>query len=256
RRDAGRPRRRVGGPLCAVGARNGAGTTRSSPADPRQRVEGAGRGTTDRPLTRVRPRRRPSGADRGAPVRGARRRHLSRADPAAARVPPARRAQSRLHDRQPPRADARRRVGRGGRRLAGRRARLDPRLSAKPRSRNGRRAGCPRPDRRYVMHLVKAVLAAGCAAAVASALAPAATTTAELKVEKTKALGRVVADRRGHTLYLFRADHGRTSVCYGKCAVFWPPLLTAGKPIAGEGVKAFGAQWYALAPSGATIDRD
>ena len=90
---------------------------------------------------------------------------------------------------------------------------------------------------------------------------------------------------------MFRADHGTTSSCYGKCATFWPPLITAGKATAGpgvkasllgttkrkdgklqvtykghplytflkdkkagqttgEGLKAFGADWYALTPTG------
>jgi predicted lipoprotein with Yx(FWY)xxD motif len=58
-----------------------------------------------------------------------------------------------------------------------------------------------------------------------------------LKVEKTK-IGKVVADKRTHTLYMFRGDHGTTSTCDGKCATFWPPLTTVGKPLAGPGVKA------------------
>ena len=128
-------------------------------------------------------------------------------------------------------------------------------------------------------------------AAVASAAAGTA-----VEVEKTAKLGKVVANTHGRTLYLFRADHGTTSACYGKCATYWPPLLTAGKPVAmagvnasllgtakrkdgklqvtykghplytflldkkagqtnGEGSNGFGAKWYALAPSGATIDK-
>jgi predicted lipoprotein with Yx(FWY)xxD motif len=110
-------------------------------------------------------------------------------------------------------------------------------------------------------------------------------------------IGNAITNSAGHTLYLFRADHGTTSTCYGQCAVYWPPLLTSGKPTAsgrvmgsllgttkrkdgklqvtykghplytylmdkkagqtaGEGSKFFGAAWYALAPSGATIDKD
>jgi predicted lipoprotein with Yx(FWY)xxD motif len=114
---------------------------------------------------------------------------------------------------------------------------------------------------------------------------------------RTTPIGNAITTSSGHTLYLFRADHGTTSECYGQCATYWPPLLTSGKPTAsgrvkgsllgttkrkdgklqvtykghplytylpdkkvgqtsGEGSKAFGASWYALAPSGATIDRD
>jgi predicted lipoprotein with Yx(FWY)xxD motif len=137
-----------------------------------------------------------------------------------------------------------------------------------------------------------AVLAAASLVAVASAASGTG-----VEIEKTPKLGKVIATRHGRTLYLFRADHGTTSACYGKCATFWPPLLTGSKPMAmtgvkatllgttkrtdgklqvtykghplytfvkdtkagmttGEGSNAFGAKWYALAPSGATIDRD
>jgi predicted lipoprotein with Yx(FWY)xxD motif len=120
---------------------------------------------------------------------------------------------------------------------------------------------------------------------------------ATLQVEQTSSLGKVIANDHGRTLYLFRADSGTKSACYGQCAKYWPPLLTTGKPVAmagikasllgtakrkdgttqvtykghplytfledtkvgmakGEGSKAFGASWYALAPSGSTIDKD
>jgi predicted lipoprotein with Yx(FWY)xxD motif len=60
---------------------------------------------------------------------------------------------------------------------------------------------------------------------------------AVVEARKT-ALGRVLVDDRGRTLYLFEADQGRQSVCYGKCAAAWPPLLTSGKPHAGAGARA------------------
>ncbi len=86
------------------------------------------------------------------------------------------------------------------------------------------------------MRLLRIVLTAGIVALL-GATAVWASGAAMLKVEKTK-IGKVVADKRGHTLYMFRADHGTSSACYGKCATFWPPLITAGKPVAGAGVKA------------------
>jgi predicted lipoprotein with Yx(FWY)xxD motif len=55
---------------------------------------------------------------------------------------------------------------------------------------------------------------------------------------RTTGLGRVLADARGRTLYLYTPDRSGTSACYGKCASLWPPLLTAGKPRAGAGVKS------------------
>ena len=52
------------------------------------------------------------------------------------------------------------------------------------------------------------------------------------------ALGKVLVDARGRTLYLFEKDkHGR-SACYGACAAYWPPLLSPAKPRAGMGVRA------------------
>jgi predicted lipoprotein with Yx(FWY)xxD motif len=130
------------------------------------------------------------------------------------------------------------------------------------------------------------------------ALVPTASASGGAAVtSRTTGLGPAITTSSGHTLYLFRGDHGATSACYGACATFWPPLLTTGKPVAsgkvksallgttkrkdgklqvtykghplytflldkragqtaGEGSKEFGASWYAIAPSGATIDRD
>jgi predicted lipoprotein with Yx(FWY)xxD motif len=141
--------------------------------------------------------------------------------------------------------------------------------------------------------LVVAALALGVTAVALGASAA----SAVVKVQKTPALGRVIANAQGRTLYLFRADTKTKSACYGACATYWPPLITTGKPTAaagakaallgtikrkdgklqvtykghplytfaldkaagqtkGEGLNNFGAKWYALAPSGATIDRD
>jgi predicted lipoprotein with Yx(FWY)xxD motif len=110
-------------------------------------------------------------------------------------------------------------------------------------------------------------------------------------------LGRILADSRGRTLYLFEKDRNGKSVCAGKCATFWPPLIAAGKTRAtsgakpsllgttrradgrlqvtykrhplyrfakdtrkgqtkGEGVDAFGAEWYVVSPAGNKIDKD
>lgn len=119
---------------------------------------------------------------------------------------------------------------------------------------------------------------------------PAAATGTAVSAAKTK-VGKVLVDSRGLTLYDFHKDKGTTSACYSACAKAWPPLLTEGKPQAGEGAvasklgvtmrkdgteqvtyaghplytfvedkkpgeangndtSAFGAQWYALFPSG------
>jgi len=51
-------------------------------------------------------------------------------------------------------------------------------------------------------------------------------------------LGSFLVDGKGMTLYLFTKDTPNTTVCYDKCATAWPPLLTTGSPVAGEGVDA------------------
>ena len=51
-------------------------------------------------------------------------------------------------------------------------------------------------------------------------------------------LGEILVDGQGRTLYLFEADNGTASTCDGACASVWPPLTTAGPPIAGAGVSA------------------
>jgi predicted lipoprotein with Yx(FWY)xxD motif len=57
----------------------------------------------------------------------------------------------------------------------------------------------------------------------------------DVRIAHTR-LGRILVDRRGHTLYLFAADrHGR-SACARACARVWPPLVVSGAPLAGTGV--------------------
>ena len=69
--------------------------------------------------------------------------------------------------------------------------------------------------------------------------APAATaatmTTATVMIGKNDKLGDILTDDKGMTLYLFTKDTPNTSTCYDKCATSWPPLLSAGKPMAGAG---------------------
>jgi predicted lipoprotein with Yx(FWY)xxD motif len=76
------------------------------------------------------------------------------------------------------------------------------------------------------------LIAAGSLAA--AALGSGTTSTVALR---TTSVGKVLVAANGRTLYLFTADKGKTSTCYGKCASFWPPLI-ATKPSAGAGAKA------------------
>jgi predicted lipoprotein with Yx(FWY)xxD motif len=89
------------------------------------------------------------------------------------------------------------------------------------------------------MRLLKTLALAACCALLLGVVAATAggQSAAMVKVEKTK-LGKVVANAKLHTLYMFRKDHAHKSACYGACAKVWPPLLTTGKPVAGPGVKA------------------
>ena len=79
-------------------------------------------------------------------------------------------------------------------------------------------------------------LVSAVAASIAVAHASAATGSAQVKIGQTP-LGRVLVDARGRTLYMFAVDMGGKSSCYGQCATFWPPLLTATKQVAGVSVK-------------------
>ena len=106
-------------------------------------------------------------------------------------------------------------------------------------------------------------------------------------------LGTILVDGSGRTLYLFQADSGTTSHCYGTCAQAWPPDTTTGHPsphglsadmvgttsrsdhttqvtfnghplyrfsndakpgdTTGQGSTAFGGAWYVVSPSGSPI---
>ena len=52
------------------------------------------------------------------------------------------------------------------------------------------------------------------------------------------ALGDVLVDGKGRTLYVFTKDKGDQSVCGGKCAAAWPALTVSGAATPGTGVQA------------------
>jgi len=74
------------------------------------------------------------------------------------------------------------------------------------------------------------------AAGVLAAAAFAATSTSTISL-RTTAVGKVLVAANGRTLYLFTADKGKKSTCYGQCAGYWPPLF-ATTPTVGAGLKA------------------
>src|SRR5262249_20586002 len=53
---------------------------------------------------------------------------------------------------------------------------------------------------------------------------------AELTVGSSPHYGNVLYDSHHLVLYVFSADHGSTSTCYGACQKAWPPMLTRGAP--------------------------
>jgi predicted lipoprotein with Yx(FWY)xxD motif len=59
---------------------------------------------------------------------------------------------------------------------------------------------------------------------------------ARLTVRSTE-YGKALFGPSGKVLYVFGADRGSTSRCYGVCAKAWPPLLVKGAPVAGPGVR-------------------
>jgi predicted lipoprotein with Yx(FWY)xxD motif len=74
-------------------------------------------------------------------------------------------------------------------------------------------------------------------AAVAAAAQAGPRSAARLSVRSSE-YGKTLFGPSGKVLYVFGADRGSTSRCYGVCAKAWPPLLTKGAPLAGPGVKA------------------
>lgn len=73
----------------------------------------------------------------------------------------------------------------------------------------------------------------------AGSMAGMATEPAEVTIASSPHYGTILYDKHHFVIYVFSADHGSTSTCYGSCSSAkggWPPLLTQGAPIAGPGV--------------------
>lgn len=45
-------------------------------------------------------------------------------------------------------------------------------------------------------------------------------------------------DGSGQAIYTFDAEQAGEPACYGDCAAAWPPVLTTGRPITHDGVRA------------------
>jgi predicted lipoprotein with Yx(FWY)xxD motif len=59
---------------------------------------------------------------------------------------------------------------------------------------------------------------------------------AELSMATHPELGEILVGKDGMTLYMFSNDEPNKSNCSGNCLVNWPPLVTKGSPVLGEGV--------------------
>lgn len=72
----------------------------------------------------------------------------------------------------------------------------------------------------------------------APAMAEATPLEAVLNVAEDPALGKYLVGADGMALYMFTNDEPNKSNCAGDCLAKWPPLLTLGKPVLGDGVDA------------------
>jgi predicted lipoprotein with Yx(FWY)xxD motif len=50
--------------------------------------------------------------------------------------------------------------------------------------------------------------------------------------------GEMLFDSKRQAIYIFENDPQGETVCYGDCAEAWPPVVTDGDPVAGQGVRA------------------
>ena len=85
--------------------------------------------------------------------------------------------------------------------------------------------------------LVAMVVAVAVLAAAWGSAHAASSAAARVSV-RTTVYGKTLFGPSGKVVYVFGADRGTTSRCYGVCATAWPPLLTSAKPLAGTGVEA------------------
>jgi predicted lipoprotein with Yx(FWY)xxD motif len=88
-----------------------------------------------------------------------------------------------------------------------------------------------------IFPIILAVAALVSLAGLSGALAAPDSQTGTRVSAASSSLGRIIVDGRGRTLYLFEKDKRGHSACSGACAMYWPPVITHGKPIAGRGVK-------------------
>ena len=67
--------------------------------------------------------------------------------------------------------------------------------------------------------------------------AASAKTGVTITTRSISGFGQVLVDGRGMPLYIFTADRGKTSRCYGDCAAAWPVTYASGTPRARGGAR-------------------
>ncbi len=81
--------------------------------------------------------------------------------------------------------------------------------------------------------------AAAPSAAAPSAAAPSAAAGGTTLALADSALGKIVVDGQGKTLYMFTPDEDQAApTCVDKCAANWPALIVTGTPTVGAGLTA------------------
>jgi predicted lipoprotein with Yx(FWY)xxD motif len=104
-------------------------------------------------------------------------------------------------------------------------------LSERGTTKNWSRKTMTMRKRFGVTTAITAILLSGAAYAAGEAM---------IQSETKAPFGAYLADGSGRSVYLFTADKGSVSSCYGACAAAWPPVLASasGKVAAGPGVTA------------------
>ena len=98
-----------------------------------------------------------------------------------------------------------------------------------------------RPPILLASALLGLALLSGCGGSKSSTTPTTQTSSAAVvKTAGAGNLGTILVAGNGRTLYLFAADKGKVSTCYGGCASAWPPLTTSTK--AQSGGSAMSAQ--------------
>jgi predicted lipoprotein with Yx(FWY)xxD motif len=81
------------------------------------------------------------------------------------------------------------------------------------------------------------MMAAASAFAVSASVGEAAEPVT-IEARAAEPYGQHLTAQDNRAVYMFSGDRENESTCYEACAVAWPPVVTEGEPVAGEGVEA------------------